>query len=220
MSNNELINLNFYQEAKNKLSGVQVCHRHTKFQLEHFIIEKEITHQSKMQKCLKEMEVRVTSIGEALMSLEDTKDDIELLNLKKINIEKKKTKNNINKKFKEIHLRKTDRKIDFLNNSLKSLNKKIKETQEEIEYFINKYKELEKIEPLKDYDDVSENKNFWNKNFSRELQLRLMMQKPIDLELMKCILSLNNDSPVKIETIKMLEQIQSQAINLNKIEAK
>ena len=173
-----------------------------------------------MQKCLKEMEVRVTSIGEALMSLEDTKDDIELLNLKKINIEKKKTKNNINKKFKEIHLRKTDRKIDFLNNSLKSLNKKIKETQEEIEYFINKYKELEKIEPLKDYDDVSENKNFWNKNFSRELQLRLMMQKPIDLELMKCILSLNNDSPVKIETIKMLEQIQSQAINLNKIGAK
>lgn len=218
MSNNELINLNFYQEAKNKLSEVQVCHRHTKFQLEHFIIEKEITHQSKMQKCLKEMEVRVTSIGEALMSLEDTKDDIELLNLKKINIEKKKTKNNINKKFKEIHLRKTDRKIDFLNNSLKTLNKKIKETQEEIEYFINKYKELEKIEPLKDYDDVLENKKFWNKNFSRELQLRLMMQKPIDLELMKCILSLNNDSPVKIETIKMLEQIQSQAIS--KIEVK
>ena len=111
-------------------------------------------------------------------------------------------------------------KINKLKGDVNSVMREPIDTLMSYDTFINKYKELEKIEPLKDYDDVSENKNFWNKNFSRELQLRLMMQKPIDLELMKCILSLNNYSPVKIETIKMLEQIQSQAINLNKIGAK
>ena len=44
------------------------------------------------------------------------------------------------------------------------------------------------------------------------MQLRLLMQKPLDLELVKSILCLDNDSPVRKEMVSILDQIQHKAI--------
>ena len=40
-----------------------------------------------------------------------------------------------------------------------------------------------------------------------------MLQKPIDLELVKCILALGHDSPVRKEVVGILEQIQRRALS-------
>jgi hypothetical protein len=204
-----------YKEAKNLINRSEVSHRHTFFQLKHFVLGKELTTQAKMQKCLKETEARVESITAINLSIEETKDDINVIELKILNLGKKKVKNDINKQYKEIQIRKLNRKKSLLFNSLENQNKKLKETEEEVAFFVSAFKQLEKIEPLKKYDDPESNQNFWNENFSQELQLRLLLQKPLDLELVKCILALNKESPIRIEMIKILDQIQGKALEHN-----
>ena len=133
-------------------------------------------------------------------------------------MQKKKEKSELNKQFKSIQIRKLERKKLSLVNSLNNLNKKLKETQEEASFFLSAYKQLEKIEPLRDYDDLESNSHFWNENLSQELQLRILLQKPLDLELVKCILALNKESPIRIEMVNILEQIQNKALEHKKIE--
>jgi hypothetical protein len=205
-----------YEEARDLLDKLEVSNRHTFFQLKHFVLGKELTTQSKMQKCLKETEARLDSINGMILSLDETKDDIKLIDLKILNLIKKKLKKDINKQYRDIQIRKLERKKIALFNSLESLNKKLKETEEEVAFFTSAFKQLEKIEPLKRYDDPESNQNFWNENFGQELQLRLLLQKPLDLELVKCILALNKESPIRIEVVKMLEQLQNKALENNK----
>jgi hypothetical protein len=207
-----------YEESKKLLSEKQISNRHTFFQLKHFVLGKELTTQSKLQKCLKELDARTDSIYNINLSIEESKDDIKLLEIKILALQKKKEKSELNKQFKSIQIRKLERKKLSLVNSLNNLNKKLKETQEEASFFLSAYKQLEKIEPLRDYDDLESNSHFWNENLSQELQLRILLQKPLDLELVKCILALNKESPIRIEMVNILEQIQNKALEHKKIE--
>jgi hypothetical protein len=205
-----------YEEAISLISKNEVSNRHTFFQLKHFVLGKEVTTQSKMQKCLKETEARVESINNMILSMDETNDDIKLIELKILSLQKKKPKNDINKQYKQIQIRKLERKKALLFNSLHNTRKKLKETEEEVAFFVNAFKQLEKIEPLKRYDDPESNQNFWNENFGQELQLRLLLQKPLDLELVKCILALDKESPIRTEVVKMLEQLQNKALENKK----
>lgn len=208
------------EQAKELLNKNNISHRHTFFQLKHFVLGKELTTQSKLQKCLKEMDARMDSVNNLLLSIEETKDDIKLIELKIINLEKKKQKSDINKQYNVIQIRKLQRKKISLLNSLDNLIKKLKETEEETAFFLSAYKQLEQIEPLKRYDDPESNAEYWNENFSQELQLRLLLQKPLDLELVKCILALNKESAIRVEMIKILDQIQNKAIEQKLLEQK
>ena len=201
-----------YQEAKQILTENKTSHRHTFYQLKHFVLGKELTTQSKMQKCLKEMEARFDSFANMNLSIEDVKDDIKLLEIKIASLEKKKQKTDTGRQFKLIQIRKLDRKKTVLSNSLDNLIKKQIETEEEMAFFLSAFKQLVKIEPLKRYDDPESNAEFWNENLSQELQLRLLLQKPLDLELVKCILALNKDAPIRIEMVNILDQIQNKAL--------
>lgn len=214
------MSIEIYEKAQKLLNKSQfaLSHRHTFFQLKHFVIGKELTTQAKMQKCLKETEARVESINNMNLSIEDLQDDIEIINLKLINLEKKKVKKELNKQYKEIQIRKLNRKKNLLINSLENTKKKLKETSEEVSFFVSAFSQLEQIEPLKTYDDLESNQQFWNENFGQELQLRLLLQKPLDLELIKCILALNKESPIRKETIKILEQIQNKSLENKLIE--
>ena len=201
-----------YEEAKQILNQKQISHRHTFYQLKHFVLGKELTTQSKMQKCLKEMQARYDSITNMDLSIEDLKDDIKISELKILSLENKKQKTDIDEEFKLIEIKKLHRKKAALLNSLENLIKKQKEAEEEMAFFLSAYKQLEKIEPLRRHDDPESNAEFWNENLSQELQLRILLQKPLDLELVKCILALNKDAPIRIEMIKILDQIQNKAI--------
>lgn len=201
-----------YEEAKNILINTNISNRHTFFQLKHFVLGKEITTQSKMRKCIKEIDARFESLNNLKSSIDEANDDIRLLEIRIEKLQKKKK----NDEIKEIQIRKLNRKKNSFLNVIDSLDKKLKECEEEINFFAKAYRQLEKIEPLKDYDDLEENKNFWNEHFSQELQLRLLLQKPLDLELVKCILSLDKDSPIRLEMIGILENIQNKALEHKK----
>lgn len=205
-----------YNKAVSLIDANEVLNRHTFYQLKHFIVGKEPTIQAKLQKCLKEIDARKDSMKNMKLSIEEAEDDINLINLKIKSFNKKKTKSSLNKEYKEIQIRKLNRKKTNLLDSIKSIQKKFQETEQETNFFIKMFGELEKIESLKPYDDLKSNIEFWNENFSQELKLRILLQKPLDIELVKCILSLNNEAPIKQELLQLIEKARINAIEQTK----
>lgn len=201
-----------YSRASALVNKNQISNRHTFYQLKHFVLGKEVTIQAKLQKCLREIEARKSSIKSIVLSIDDAADEIRILEIKEKVLEKKKEKNELHKEYKEIQKRKLIRKKSVLLESIFELRKKLKETEEETEFFLLAYQQLEQIEPLKRHDDPESNAQYWNENFAQELQLRLLLQKPLDLDLVKCILALNPESTTRKEMIGILDQIQKKAI--------
>lgn len=205
-----------FNKACNLISQNPTVGRHTFYQLKHFVLGKEITTQAKLQKCLREIEARKTTMKSMILSIEEANDEVKLLEIKEQILEKKKDKGELHKEYKNIQKRKLKRKKNAILESISDLKKKLKETEEETEFFIIAYSQLEKIEPLKRHDDPESNAEFWNENFAQELQLRLLLQKPLDLDLVKCILALDPESGTRKEMIGILEQIQTRAIAIKK----
>lgn len=201
-----------YCRANELITRSGVSNRHTFYQLKHFVLGKELTTQAKLQKCLREIDARVSAMKSMNLGIEEAEDDIKLLDLKIAVLEKKKEKSDLHKEYKSIQKRKLNRKKTALLDSVRDMTKKLRETEEETNFFMVAYEQLEKIEPLKRHDDPESNAEFWNENFAQELQLRLLLQKPLDLELVKCILAMDNESATRKEMIGILEQIQNQAI--------
>lgn len=200
-----------YERARRITEG-RAIGRHTFFQLKHFVLGKELTTQAKLQKCVREIDARKNSLKSMVLGLEDALDEARLLELKQEELEKKKSKNPLDNEHRAIQSRRLKRKRDMLLDSIEEMRQKIKETEEETEFFIRAFEQLEQIEPLRTHDDPEANAEFWNENFMQDLRLRLMLGKPIDLELVKCILALGQESPVRKEVVGILEQIRRKAI--------
>lgn len=205
------MNNEIYEKARVLTEG-RVCGRHTFFQLKHFVLGKELTTQAKLQKCMREIDARKKTLKSMILGLEDALDEVEILGIKQESLEKKKVKNALDKRHGEIQKRKLGRRKEMLLDSIEEMRQKIRETEEETDFFINAFEQLERIEPLRRYDDPEANAEFWNDNFMEDLRLRLMLGKPIDLDLVKCILALDSSSPVKREMVGILDQVHRKAI--------
>jgi hypothetical protein len=201
-----------YKQACDLVEINPVCSRHTFYQLKHFVLGKELTTQAKMQKCLREIDARKSSMKSMILGIEDAEDELTVLGLKMALLEKKKEKNELHKEYKTIQKRKLSRKKAILQDTIEDMRKKLLETEEETSFFLSAYRQLEKIEPLRRHDDPEANAQYWNENFAQELQLRLLLQKPLDLDLVKCILAMDPESATRKEMIGILEQIQNRAL--------
>lgn len=201
-----------YKQSCDLLESHSVCSRHTFYQLKHFVLGKELTTQAKMQKCLREIDARKSSMKSMILGIEDAEDELKVLGLKMALLEKKKEKGELHREYKAIQKRKLSRKKAVLQDTIDDMRKKLLETEEETSFFLSAYRQLEKIEPLRRHDDPEANAHYWNENFAQELQLRLLLQKPLDLDLVKCILAMDADSPTRKEMIGILEQIQNKAL--------
>lgn len=202
-----------YKQACELVEASRVCSRHTFYQLKHFVLGKELTTQAKMQKCLREIDARKSSMKSMVLGIEEAEDELRILGLKMALLEKKKEKNELHKEYKAIQKRKMARKKAMLQDTIVEMRQKLLETEEETSFFLSAYRQLEKIEPLKRHDDPEANAQYWNENFAQELQLRLLLQKPLDLELVKCILAMDAESTTRKEMIGILEQIQNRALS-------
>lgn len=200
-----------YERAKKMTEG-RVCGRHTFFQLKHFVLGKELTTQAKLQKCLREVDARKRSLKSMFFGLEDAVDELELLGIKAEVLEKKKHKDALDRRQAEIQKRRLGRKREMLLDSIEEMRQKIREAEEETEFFIRAFEQLEQIEPLRRYDDPESNSEFWNENFMQDLRLKLMLGHPVDTELVRCILAMDEKSPVRLEMVGILEQIRRRAI--------
>lgn len=196
----------------------EVQRRHTLFQLKYFILGREPTIQARLRKCVVELTSRKENMENLRLAIEDLRDDIELANIdikkQEVAIEDQAEEE---KRFFEINIRKTKRKRKALENELRKLGKHLQETEEEAAFFLQAYRDLEEAEPLKPFDDFETNIQYWNDRYTEELKLRLLLQKPIDLELAKSILALDKATPIRIEFINILEQIEKQAQEQKKL---
>lgn len=176
-----------------------VVDRHSYFQLKYFVIGKEPTTQSKMWQCLRELKTRSESLEAIDMEIEEGKDNLELIN---INVEKMKQKEQTIEQ--QIRLRKLNRRKVLSENNLKKLEEKKIFLQEESKFFLEAFKSLEKNEKLKPFDDLDSQKEYWGEKLLQKINLKILMQVPIDTELMETVLALPDDIPIKISSLKSL----------------
>ncbi len=199
------------EEAAGLVKGSGLSGRHTFYQLKHFVLGKEVTTQAKMWKCIRELEARVGAARSIMNGIAEAEDDLRILDIRTQVLEKKKSKSDLHREYKEIRGRKLGRRRSALEESISDMRRRLGETEEEMKFFLGAYRQLEAIEPLRSHDDPEANAQYWNQNFAQELQLRMMLQRPLDTELVKCILAMHEDSSVRTELVGMLEQIQRMA---------
>lgn len=176
-----------------------VVDRHSYFQLKYFVIGKEPTTQSKMWQCLRELKTRLESLEAIDMEIDEGKDNLELIN---INVEKMKQKEQTIER--QIRLRKLNRRKVLSENNLKKLEEKKVFLQEESKFFLEAFKSLEKNEKLKPFDDLDSQKEYWGEKLLQKINLKILMQAPIDTELMETVLALPDDIPIKERSLKSL----------------
>lgn len=186
--------------------------RHSYFQMKYFILGKEPTIQAQLWKCLRELKVKKDTIDSINLKVEDLKDQMDLLviQMEKDEIQHKYTdKDNyqltmLEKQERTIKIRQNQRKETLLKSAMSKCEEDLKYAHQETRFYIQAYEELEKIEPLKDYDDEETQKAYWNEKLSQEISLKILLQQPIDIEVAKTALALHDDAPIKVKVIKLL----------------
>ena len=205
-----------YKDKVNNLLEIGGVSRHSLFQLKYFIIGKEPTHQSKMWRCLSEIESRNEQLENIILEQEELIDKIKLLDIDKIRLlNLSMPENNVEKEELLIRARMNDRKKNGLLKSQVKLDKKAAEIQQEIIFFTEAYYSLEKIEELKPFDDVNAQTEYWNEKISQDLNLRMLLGKPLDIEMVKTALALNEKVAVKQELLNLLDNSKKLTMEKN-----
>jgi hypothetical protein len=185
--------------------------RHSFFQLHFFLIGKEPTNQAKLWRCVRELKTRKESIEALKLEIDDVNDDVSLINIELQ--ENAPTKGDVKA---EILFRKLERKKTAALTRLSTLSARMDSLEEECAFIVKAFNSLEQLEKLQPHDDINAQKEYWNEKLGQEFNLRLLFGLPPDLELIKTILALNADAPVKVDTLNFIESMQKRIENENK----
>lgn len=199
-----------FQTEMDKILSNHIVNRHSYFQLKHFVVGKEYTVQSCMWRCIRELQARHESMIALQDQIEDLKDNVELHALQIERINKEKCDNEIDTKEQKLKIRKLERQIKITERDIDTHEKKYKEAKEEAVFLVMAYQQLAKKEPLLPFDDIISQTDYWNAKLSQELNLRMLTHSPLDLELVKTILSLDDKTPIKQQTLHILQDSKIQ----------
>jgi hypothetical protein len=199
---NDLLN-----DAELKLKNKPV-ERPSLFQMKFFILGKESTVQSKLWKCLSEIKSKKESIELVNYEIEEQED-----NLKEIDLDIKDYTVKTDDRSK-IKLSKLERKRKIVEKSINALKDKLEWISQELNFYLQAYNSLEKLEPLRDYDDLESQKEYWNLRLKEKLSLK-MISGSLGADLIESIMALPDDMEIKKEFLKLNEQ-KVQAINNKK----
>jgi hypothetical protein len=199
------------EDNMGRILANEVVDRHSYFQLKYFVLGKEPTTQAMLWRCVRELQARKETIEATKREIEETNDRIALLD---IDIEEAPNTSAFGvddpafEKRREIEVRRMRRQQESLRSSAEALQKKLKFTEEEAQFFVNAFISLERAEKLKAFDDPESQKAYWNEKLSQELSLRGLLRQPIDVELARTVFAV--DLPVKEETVKMFQALEAQ----------
>lgn len=204
------------QKMNEILGRADIPERHTYFQIEKFIIGKEVTAQAQLWQIIRELKARRETVESFAQQLEDAGDNLELLDIQierqqKVLEEQKQLGNDfdqLNTREIEINIRKIVREKDRLNESVKKVQSKIVFALEESRFLISAFNRIEQIEQLKSLDDKDAQIEYWNEKLLEEFNLRILLRNPLDSELIRTIMALNDEAPVKKHVSSMLQQVQ------------
>jgi hypothetical protein len=193
-----------------------VVSRHSYFQLKYFLIGKEPTNQAKMWQCLRELKLRKDNLKNLLLQIEEEKDKLELheINVIKLNKLKDQEIDEITTKELVVKQRQLNRAVEGVKNTILDLQEKQRFIGEECEFFLQTYNNIEKIEPIKNFDDIDAQKEYWGTKLLEKMNLKILLENNIDIELVETVLSLPDDIPIKQQVLNKLNALQANMINL------
>ena len=191
------------QEKLDKVLENAPENRHSYFQIQFFIIGKEPTVQAKMWQCLRELQLRRDSIDSINLEVDEAKDNMELIDIDIQMNQDSKPKPSGYKRFL-VETRMRQRQKARLAKSVEGLKQNLKFVYQESRFFLQLLDKLQEIEPLKDYDDLDAQKDYWNHKLAEEINLRMLMHQPIDTEMAKMVLALPEDVSIKVDFEKHL----------------
>lgn len=174
--------------------------RMTMFQLSYLILSKEPTVQAKLHRCIEELKVRKQSIFSANLEIEEINDNIRLLEIERDELD-------IQGEKKEIFVRKIDRKIIKLKNSLEAVKLRLQGFEEESQFFVSAFKKLKETAGVKSWDDNEVQLEYWSEKYNRELCDRLALGLPIDVDLIRSILVLPKETQVRQKLEKLINKV-------------
>ena len=196
------------QEEMSSILETEVSQRHSYFQLKYFVIGKEPTTQAKMWQCLRELKSRSQSLKAIALEREELKDKLELLDITRQRREAELDKNDGSDEllYREIRisLRQVQRQISSLSENLNEINERQKWIEEESRFFVETFKNLVKLEPLRHFDDFESQKQYWNEKLTQKVNLKMLTQNVIEPELIETIVALPDDVQIKRQTLQTL----------------
>lgn len=189
---------------------LELSSRHSYFQLQYFLIGKEPTNQSKMWQCLRELQSRKDNLENLELQIEEEKDNLELQKLSILELKNEENNaDDIKRKKIEIKIRSLNRSINSIDKNISSLNSKKKNIEEECEFFIKTFQNINKKEPLKHFDDLPSQKEYWDTKLLEKVNLRLIANNNIDADLLETILALPDDTQIKKLILSKINNLTS-----------
>lgn len=216
-----------------------IVDRHSFFQLKHFIVDREYTHQGKLWQCLREIRSRKTSLKSLKLEIEAARDQMILLHNQdraverdlgrlKIQATPVPTPSNATLAMYDqaaleddvinltVTLRQVARRIKSQQDQIDGLYLKAEDLEAEISFFLDTFETLNAKEMVKPFDDPEAQKDYWTKKFLNEINIKTLLGLPLDVELVKTVLALNDDSPVKTQMIEFLNTVKLARVKQNK----
>lgn len=200
------------------LANANYPDRHTRFQIEKFIIGKEPTVQSQLWAIVRELKSRKEAVEFMQMDLRDAEDNIELLDIKIQKLDRKIRKlasneddsyNDLNIRECELHIRKLQRKKEQVVKTSQSANRKLKGIVEEMTYLIEGYAQITSTHgDIKPLDDEESQREMWYEKLLEEFNLKIILSRPLDPEFVRTILVLPDEAPVRKQMVSLLSYMQ------------
>ena len=113
----------------------------------------------------------------------------------------------------EIKIRQFGRQKKSLEQNIKEIEERKKSISEECRFFLETYKNLLKIEPLKHFDDLEAQKQYWHERLTQKVNLKMLTQNSIDTELIETIVALPDDVKIKQQTLQTLNVKQNEILH-------
>jgi len=175
-----------------------VVNRHSDFQIEKFIIGKELTPSAKAWQCVRELKTRYESLVNLEMEIGNVLDDIEI---KKIEIEEEKLKDSKKTPFV---VRKMQRYLKNLENNYTRLLENKKNYEDECKKILELFDEINAKNHIKKWNDDTAQLEYFENKLGNEFNLDFLLGNPVNKELVRSILQLDNSSKLKINFLELL----------------
>lgn len=184
------------------------------FQMRHWIVGREYTNQGKMWQCLRELHSRRSWFDQYDAETEEAKDRLELLHIEKEKVRLSfyrskfddERSRELGMQEVQIRHRQIDRQIASVEKTISELKTKHADCEFEANFYMSELERLKAVEPLRPLDDEESQTEYWSTKLFHELNLSMLLHRPMDPEHVKMVLAMGDDSPLKRKMVGILHE--------------
>jgi hypothetical protein len=110
----------------------------------------------------------------------------------------------LSKREIQIQTNQTNRQRASLEANILQLVERKNWIEEESRFFLETFKSILKTEPLKNFDDLDSQKEYWEEKLANKLNLKMLTSNQLDMEMVETIVALPDDMPIKKQILNTL----------------